>query len=412
MKIICKLAWKNVVANGKRMLFTLLCVILSVSIIGIVLGITDSLLQGVDFEGNAANESAVKKVCTGFVIVSCLMSCFTVCTAFSISIQERIKSYGFLTSIGMSGMQKSALVLTEAAIYGVAGVFCGTLLGFVIASRFYGIISDLILAEEGISIGGFVLSGFSVLLSLILGMGTVFAASFYPMLRMRKLSVTETMKENNQINISLKQTLLSSAAERLFGRLGLLAGQNYDNNKGKYRAVSLALSGGTIFFITVYSFFRYPIWYELQDGGMEPDSIPAVWYQLSSVSSVLMGFFILVFLICSVGSVRQNMEQRKKEFAMYKSIGVQNSQLQKMLSIESLFFTWYAVWFGLIGSLIGDYAVCSFFRITGVDDLRFHFPIEVFCSFVILDFAVGLLFALYTRMKVSRVNIIETIRIS
>ena len=63
MKIICKLAWKNVVANGKRMLFTLLCVVLSVSIIGIVLGITDSLLQGVDFEGNAANESAVKKVC-------------------------------------------------------------------------------------------------------------------------------------------------------------------------------------------------------------------------------------------------------------------------------------------------------------------------------------------------------------
>ena len=409
MKIICKLAWKNLTANRKRMLFTLLCVILSVSMIGVVLGISDSILQNADYDGDSENERATKAICIGFVVISCFMSCFSICTAFSISIQDRIKNYGFLTSIGMSEGQMSALIMTEAAIYGVFGVSIGTFLGFGMASWFYGIISELLLIEEKISIGRFVLSGGSVALSLILGLFTVLIASFFPLLRMKKLSVTETIKDNSQINISLKQSLLSKITEKLFGRIGLLAGQNYDNNKVKYRALSLTLSGGATFFITIYSFFRYPIWYELQSNDYV-SSFYDIWYQLSNASSVLMGFFVLVFLICSMGSYRQNMEQRKKEFAMYKSMGMQNSELQKIMSIESIFFTWYAIWFGLIGSLIGNYALCTYFRIIGVDDLKFHFPIEVFCAFVLFDLAVGFLFALYSRMKVSKVNIIETIR--
>ncbi len=409
MKIICKLAWKNLTANRKRMLFTLLCVILSVTMIGVVLGISNSILQNANYDGDLENERATKAICIGFVVVSCFMSCFSICTAFSISVQDRIKNYGFLTSIGMSEGQKAALIMTEAAIYGVFGVSLGTFLGFGMASWFYGIISELLLIEEKISIGRFVLSGGSVALSLILGLFTVLIASFFPLLRMKKLSVTETIKENNQINISLKQSLLSKITEKLFGRIGLLAGQNYDNNKVKYRALSLTLSGGATFFITIYSFFRYPIWYELQSND-HVSSFYDIWYQLSNASSVLMVFFVLVFLICSMGAYRQNMEQRKKEFAMYKSMGMQNSELQKIMSIESIFFTWYAIWFGLIGSLIGNYALCTYFRIIGVDDLKFHFPIEVFCAFVLFDLAVGFLFALYSRMKVSKVNIIETIR--
>jgi len=409
MKIICKLAWQNVTANRKRMLFTLLCVVLSVSIISAVLGITDSILYHTNHHGDSENERATRAVCIGFLIVSLFMSCFSIYTAFSISIQDRIKSYGFLTSVGMSQGQKSGLILMEATIYGILGVSVGTGLGFGIGFRFYSDISKLLLLEKKLFIGQFVISSASVARSLFLGFCTVLIASFFPLLRMRKLSVAETIQNNNQINISLKQTILSKISEKLFGRLGSLAGQNYDNNKGKYRAISLALSGGTIFFITIYSFFRYPIWYELQSDD-RVSSFYDIWYQLSNASAVLMGFFVFVFLICSMGSARQNMEQRKKEFAMYKSLGMQNFELQKMMSIESLFFTWYAIWFGLIGSLIGNYALCTYFRILGVDDLKFHFPIAIFCIFVLFDLMVGFLFALYSSVKVSKVNVVDTMR--
>ena len=104
------------------------------------------------------------------------------------------------------------------------------------------------------------------------------------------------------------------------------------------------------------------------------------------------------------------MEQRKKEFAMYKSIGMTNFEIYKMMNIECIFFIVYSILFGLIGSIGADYFICNLFRITGVDDLNFYFPIKVFVIFVLLDIGVGLAFALYSQRKISKVNIIETIR--
>ena len=55
MKTVMKLAYKNITYDIKRTLFTLLCVILSVSIIAIALCLSASVLNNVDFEGDAAN---------------------------------------------------------------------------------------------------------------------------------------------------------------------------------------------------------------------------------------------------------------------------------------------------------------------------------------------------------------------
>ncbi len=407
MKLMLKLALRNLLTYWKRTVFTLFCVIFSVSLIGIVVSISESLLRNVRFDEDSNNKSAVVLLCAGFVFAVCFMACFAVYTAFSISMWERIKSFGFFGSLGMSDSQKTLLVLTEAAIYGIVGVFFGIALGFGISSVFYNAISDAVFKQEGAMIGRFTASAFSVSLSFFLGLSTVLIASFFPLHRVKRLSILETIKDNNQINISLKQSFFSCLVEKHFGRIGLLAGQNYDNNKRKYRAVSFALSGGTILFITVYCFFRYAIWYELQQGR---PYVRNIWSYLSYSSSVLMVLFVLVFLFCAIGSARQNMQQRNKELAIYKSMGMQNSELYKMMSLEVLFLVWHSVLFGFLGSLIGDYAVCIFYRLQGVDDLKFHYPFGVFCLFVVLNVVVGLLFALYSRYKVGKVNIAEAMR--
>lgn len=407
MKVVFKLAFKNLLTNKKRTLFTLLCVIFSLSLIGIVFGILDSLFSCINFQNDIEAEQVTRQISTAFIIVSCFMSCLSIYTAFSISIQERIKSFGFLTSVGMSSLQKSVLILYEALLYAIIGVIPGTFLGIGVSAVFYNVLTN-ILGDVGVQMGKFVISAKSVFICILLGLITVFFASFFPMLRMRKLSVTETINDNNQINISLKQTLLSSLSEKLFGRIGFLAGQNYDNNKIKYRAISIALSGGMTFFITVYSFFRYPIWYNIHKG--YDTSEYEFWYYMTYAACILMAYFVLVFLFCSIGAARQNMVQRRKEFAMYKSMGMQNSELQKMMSIECFFFTWYSIWFGLIGSLLGNYMMCNFWRIMGTWDLKFTYPFNVFFIFVLLNVIAGAIFAIYSRHSVSNINIIETIR--
>lgn len=408
MKTILKIALKNLRYNRKRAVFTLLCVILSVSMIAVVLSIVDSVLANTDFGGRDDLEQGAHQLGLALSAVACFMSCFTIYTTFSISLQERIKSIGFLTSVGMSPFQKSMLILCEAAIYAVIGVIGGVALGFGISSVFYNEVSGT-LASDNVYLGNFAVSGTSVFLSLFLGIFSVLTASFFPMLKARRLSVTETMKDGDRINVSLKQTRFSRIAERIFGRIGTLAGQNYDHNKIKYRSVAFALSGGTIFFITIYAICRYPYWYEL-DRGRGVKSVEPVWIYLEYAALVLAAFFVFVFLFCSLGSIRQNIEQRKTEFAMLKSMGMQNRELQKMMSIECIFLAWYSMYFGLIGSLAADAALFSFFSTMGAHDLSFHFPFGVYAAFCVMDLVVCLLFALYARIKISRVNIIETIR--
>ena len=409
MNVLFKITRKTIAFHGKRTVFTLLCIVLSVSIIAIALSLSNSILSNIDFEGNDEYRDAAGNICTAFTVASVIMSCSAICTVFSISIQDRIKEIGFLTSVGMSSSQKAVMILLETLIYGTAGVFLGTAAGLGITALLYNSISNLMLQSIGMDIGQFSVSFPSVCLSIFLGVGSVIISAFLPIIKMRKLSVLETIKTNNQINISLNESLLSRAVAKFFGKIGILAGQNYNNNKGKYRAISLALSGGTIFFITIHSFFLSPFWYEL-DMHNSINEVEEIWFPLVYISAIFMAYFVFVFLFCSIGSVQQNIEQRKSEFAIYKSMGMQNSQLHKMVCIECLFFTWYAVWFGLLGSLLGSYLVCNFFRITGVSDFKFHYPIWEFLLFVCLDIIVGFVFSLYFRHKVSRVNIIETIK--
>lgn len=409
MKAVIKLACKNVAYHKKRTLFTLICVILSVSIIAIALCLSASVLNNVDFEGDYTNYSAAKTICILFSAAAVIMSCFTICTVFSVSTQERIKEYGFLSSIGMSAPQRALMIVSEALIYGAVGVILGTASGCALASAFYKIVSSLLLDSAGIDIGGITVSVSAVFCSLLSGLAAVIVSSFLPIIKMRKITILETIKTNNKINISLKESVLSKLMGKIFGKIGVLAGQNYDNNKGRYRAISLALSGGTIFFLTVHSFFLFPFWYEL-DQRNSLDGVDKIWYPLAYISALFMAYFVFVFIFCSAGSIHRNIEQRKGEFAICKSMGMQNAELQKMIGIECFFFTWHSIWFGLIGSLIGTYAVCNFYRLVGPSDLIFHYSIIEFLLFVCADISVGFVFSICFRYKISRINIIDTIR--
>lgn len=409
MTTIIKLAYKNVIYHKRRTLFTLICVILSVSIIAIALFLSSSILQNVDFEGNDTNYSATKNICTTFSITAIIMSCFTICTASSISTQVRIKEYGFLSSIGMSARQKAVMIIIESLIYGIIGVLTGTALGYALTLMFYQYVSSLILNSTGINLGFINVSVSTITCAILSGFCSVLFSSFLPIIKMRKITILETIKTNNQINISLKESVLSRLAGKTFGRIGVLAGQNYDNNKGRYRAISLALSGGTIFFLTVHSFFLMPFWYEL-DKRNSLDGVDRIFYPLAYISALFMAYFVFVFIFCSLGSIHQNIEQRKPEFAIYKSMGMQNYELQKMIGIECFFFTWYSIWFGLIGSLIGTYAVCNFYRLVGPSDLLFHFPLSEFLIFVCVDILIGFIFSIYFRRRISQINIIDTIK--
>jgi len=65
----------------------------------------------------------------GFLVIIALITIFNVVNSISISVSARMKQYGAMRAIGMSGRQLIKMVTAEAVTYSVAGSIAGCILG-------------------------------------------------------------------------------------------------------------------------------------------------------------------------------------------------------------------------------------------------------------------------------------------
>ena len=413
MRSAFKIALGNVRTNVKRSVLTLIGVILSIALITLVCSLSSSVVENTRlYETDTQSVGFIEILFKGFSAIASVMGCLMIYCAFSVSFDGRRRLMGLLTSIGMSQAQKSLTVLFEALLYAVLGIVPGALLGVLGAFVSYKFLYEAFF-NSTVSVGAvagterFILTPVWLLTGIGLGILATLAASFYPMLRSRKISVMDMINSRTKINISLRQSPVSSVMEGIFGRLGKLAGQNYDNNKAKYKAISVSLAGGTVFFFAIYCFFMYPIRDYEQNGYEMPNDV-LLFYELSMIFAVVS---IFIFLICASGSASVNVNRRMREFAMLKSIGMSNGDICKMMCIESIYLVVYCIIFGFLGSRLTDYLLLIFWRAVSTEPfLKFYYPFGVFAAFVLLDIAVGLLFALYSVKKLRNINVVESMK--
>ena len=233
-------------------------------------------------------------------------------------------------------------------------------------------------------------------------------AAFITVFRMRRATLLTIIKRNSRVSVALKETLVSKISKKLFGRIGALAGQNYENYKWQYRSISFALSGGTIFFMLFYSFFHYGVVIHIMNDWpieeFEENPFYAVRYAVYGLACL----FVFVFLFCALGFLRRSVDVRKRDLVAYVSVGISKADMIRMNVIEGVYLAGYALFYGLVGSLISNYAILWLFR--GNYLLPFSFPIWGMGYFVVLDLAVGVLYAVYTARRLSKMDILDTIR--
>ncbi len=127
------------------------------------------------------------------------------------------------------------------------------------------------------------------------------------------------------------------------------------------------------------------------------------------VGIFLYGFIIVVSLIGITNvfnTITTNMELRKPEFAMLKSIGMTSKEFKRMISLESLFMGFKSLFYGTIIGIILSYLIYRNFNSTYLYEVPY-------LSIIICIIAVFLLIFLimrYSLNKINKQNIIETIR--
>ena len=176
--------------------------------------------------------------------------------AFSISVSERTKQFGLLSSIGATKKQLKKMVLFEALAVSVIGIPLGILAGVG------GIGVTLMLIGDKFRSIGFPIdmklsvSPAAVLIAVIVALITVLISAWVPSKRATKVSAVEAIRQNMEIK-NTKPVKTSKLTYKLFGLSGVLANKHYKRNKKKYRTTVLSLFMSIVLFVSASAFSDY-----------------------------------------------------------------------------------------------------------------------------------------------------------
>ena len=127
------------------------------------------------------------------------------------------------------------------------------------------------------------------------------------------------------------------------------------------------------------------------------------------IAIFLYGFIIVISLIGITNifnTITTNMELRKQEFAMLKSIGMTSKEFKRMIRLESLFMGIKSLLFGILIGITLSYLI----YLSSDSDIPYKLPIVAIIISILVVFILISLIMKYSLNKINKQNTIETIR--
>lgn len=180
--------------------------------------------------------------------------------AFAISVSERTKQFGLLSSVGATKKQMLQTVCYEASVLCLIGIPAGIPAGIcgigVTLSVVSGPIEQFIGSEAGVKMKLFV-SPASVLAAAVIGVATVVLSAYLPMRRALSVSAVDAVRQREDICLTKKAVRIPGWVYRHFGLEGMIALKSFQRNRKRYRATVLSLGLSILLFVTAGCFSQY-----------------------------------------------------------------------------------------------------------------------------------------------------------
>jgi len=180
--------------------------------------------------------------------------------AFSISVNERLKQFGMLSSVGTTGRQIRKTVFVEAMAVGTTGIIGGVLAGIFGIGVTLHFIKDIIMSMTNLP-GNIKLdlhvSVASVIAAVILGYITVFISAWIPSIRASRTTAIEAIRQNKEIKIKRSKKETPRIIGKIVGFEVILALKNFKRNKRKYTSTIISLFISIVLFVSANSFSEY-----------------------------------------------------------------------------------------------------------------------------------------------------------
>ena len=175
--------------------------------------------------------------------------------AFSISVAERTKQFGLLSSVGATKKQLRRMVITEALMVSVVGIPLGILAGVggigitlvFVGNKFQALVGYPIPLKLSVST-------VSLVIAVAIALLTVLISAIVPSKRATKVSAIEAIRQSKDINAKIKKVRTSKLIYKIFGLPGMLANKYYKRSRKKYRATVLSLFMSVVLFVSAAAF--------------------------------------------------------------------------------------------------------------------------------------------------------------
>ena len=189
------------------------------------------------------------------VSIGCIIVIYN---SFAISVMERKKEFGLLSSIGATKRQLSHTVFFEAVVVGLIGIILGILGAYIGIGCVILIINNLIsdMLEYKLHL---VTNPLFIIIPVIFMIIVIGVSAFIPSRRASKVSPIEAIRQNDDIKINKKKIRTSKLALKLFGIEGEIALKNIKRNKKKYRVTIVSLFISIVLFISFSSYMNYTL---------------------------------------------------------------------------------------------------------------------------------------------------------
>ena len=191
----------------------------------------------------------------GIVLVS---SVFVIRNGFAISITERLKQYGMLSSIGATKKQIKKSVYFEGFLLGLIGIPLGILSGVFAIYILVNVVNYIL--KDYVSSGTLLTYGISlpaIVVSIIVSVVTIWLSCKKSARKASKITPIEAIRSSEDVKLKAKKIKCPKIITKIFKTGGEIAYKNLKRSKKKYRTTVISIIVSVVIFIAISSFIQY-----------------------------------------------------------------------------------------------------------------------------------------------------------
>ena len=213
------------------------------------------------YEGASLDDETLKTIyglgafIIGIVLVS---SVFVIRNGFEISITERLKQYGMLSSIGATKKQIKKSVYFEGFILGLIGIPLGIISGVFAIYILVNVVNYIL--KDYVSKGTLLtysMSWISIAISVFVSIITIWLSCKKSAKKASKVSPIEAIRNSEDVKLKAKKVKCPKIITKIFKTGGEIAYKNLKRSRKKYRTTVISIIVSIVIFISISSFIQY-----------------------------------------------------------------------------------------------------------------------------------------------------------